>query len=339
MVEARKIVTVTGITGFVGLAVAAELLKHGVWKIRGTVRSINNSHKIEPLQKVLGRQFSSVELVEADLLDLESLKRAFSGSTYVIHVASPFVIEEPDDPQTIIKPAVEGTKNVMLACKENGVKRVSITSSIVAVASSPPEGQPDVLDESCWSDPDYQLGAFEKSKTLAERAAWDFVAAQPEGEKLELTTVCPGFILGPTMVNKGFASGQAIKMFMENGFPGGSIPQIQFGIVDVREVALAHVRCIERDAAQGQRFLLFGQTLWFREVAVILEKHYASQGYIIPTVESKYCLVKIFSLFSRRMQAASRFWGREFHGNNSRSKNVLGIEYRPARDSIIEMVD
>ena len=98
MVEARKIVTVTGITGFVGLAVAAELLKHGEWKIRGTVRSLTNQQKIDPLRKVLGDQFSSVELVEADLLDPESIKRAFAGSTYVIHVASPFVIGEPRDP-------------------------------------------------------------------------------------------------------------------------------------------------------------------------------------------------------------------------------------------------
>jgi len=107
----------------------------------------------------------------------------------------------------------------------------------------------------------------------------------------------------------------------------------------VREVALAHVRCIERDEAQGQRFLLFGEALWFRDLAAMLHEKYAPQGYRIPTAEAKYCLVKFFSLFNREAAAVVRFWGREFHGNNSRSKNVLGIEYRPARDSIIEMAD
>ena len=113
MVEAKYIVTVTGISGFVGSAVGAELLRHGMWTVRGTVRSLTNQKKIEPLRKAFGDKFSSVELVEADLLDLDSLRRAFSGSTYVIHVASPCDIREPRDPQTLIRPAVEGTKNVL----------------------------------------------------------------------------------------------------------------------------------------------------------------------------------------------------------------------------------
>ena len=163
------------------------------------------------------------------------------------------------------------------------------------------------------------MGAYEKSKTLAERAAWEFVEALPEEEKIELTTVCPGFILGPTLVREG-PSGECMKMFMNNSFPGGYIPLLNFGIVDVREVALAHVRCIERDVAQGKRFLLSGKALWFREIALILHEKYGHQGYTIPRTEAKRCLVKFASFFNREAAAALMFWGREFHGDNSRSK-------------------
>ena len=117
---------------------------------------------------------------------------------------------------------------------------------------------PDVFTEEHWSDTtSSSIGAYEKSKTLAERAAWDFVAAQPEGERIELTVINPGFIIGPTMVKTDFSSGKVIDMFMSNKFPGG-IPLLQFATVDVREVAEAHIKCLEIDAAQGKRYITCG---------------------------------------------------------------------------------
>ena len=102
---------------------------------------------------------------------------------------------------TLIRPAVEGTKTVLEACKATGVRRVSITSSAASVVECDPADAPDVFDESIWSNPDrLGLGAYERSKTLAERAAWDFVEKLPEGQKIELTTVCPGMVLGPTLI-------------------------------------------------------------------------------------------------------------------------------------------
>lgn len=131
------------------------------------------------------------------------------------------------------------------------MKRISITSSVMAIIGVDWDQAPDVFTENHWSIPDQQPTAYGKSKTLAERAAWAFVNAMPEDERIELTTVCPSLIIGPTKVAKGFASGKIMDLFMNGTLPGGRLPQIMAGLVDVREVATAHVRCIERDEAQG----------------------------------------------------------------------------------------
>ena len=221
--DSRPIVTVIGISGFIGSHVGLTLLRDGSFRVRGTVRNKNNAEKIDPLRKAYGELFQQLELVEADLLDAESLRRGISGSSYVIHVASPFVIDEPRDPMVLIRPAVEGTTAVLEACKQAGVRRVSITSSAAAILDVNDEDAPEVFDESHWSNPDKpNLGAYEKSKTLAERAAWEFVERLPEGQKIELTTVCPSFVIGPTMIKGDFSSGKIMCLFMNNNLPGGA---------------------------------------------------------------------------------------------------------------------
>ena len=160
--------------------------------------------------------------MEADLLNADSLRAAIQGSTYVIHVASPFVIDEPSDPMVLIRPAVEGTTAVLEACKQVGVRRVSVTSSGAAIFNTLNEETPEIFDESNWSNVDKpNLGAYEKSKTLAERAAWDFVEKLPEGQKIELTTVCPALVVGPTLIKGDFSSGKIMSLFMNNNLPGG----------------------------------------------------------------------------------------------------------------------
>ena len=220
--DSRPIVTVTGISGFIGSHVGLTLLRDGSFKVRGTVRSKTNADKIDPLRQAYGELFEQVELVEADLLNADSLRAAIQGSTYVIHVASPFVIDEPRDPMVLIRPAVEGTTAVLEACKQAGVRRVSVTSSAAAIFETLNEDAPEVFDESQWTNVDKpNLGAYEKSKTLAERAAWDFVERMPEGQKIELTTVCPAFVVGPTMIKGDFSSGKILSLFMNNNLPGG----------------------------------------------------------------------------------------------------------------------
>ena len=263
--------------------------------------------------------------------------QAIQGSTHVIHVASPFVISEPRDEMELIRPAVEGTKAVLKACKASGVIRLSITSSLVAIYECQDENQPDKFDETHWTDLNKPgLGAYEKSKTLAEKAAWEFLEALPESERFELTTVNPGFIAGPTLVNTNFASSEVIGLFMNDKLPGGC-PLIAMAIVDVREVAQAHVNCIKRDEAQGKRFLLTAQTLWMTELGGILSNHFTPLGYTIPSTEAKFCLVRFAGFFSAQAAKIASLWGKEAHCDNSRSKEVLGIEYRSMDETLHEM--
>ena len=266
--------TVTGITGYVGSLVGLILLREGKYRVRGTVRSVTNAAKLDPIKNAYGEElFGQLELVEADLLENASMARAIAGSTHVCHVASPFILEEPDDEMVLIRPAVDGTLSVLRAAQANGVHRVCMTSSLASVVSCNDENghRPEVFNESHFSDPNFAtIGKYEKSKTLAELAAWDFVEKQSQdGHKVEHSTICPGYIAGPTLIKTDFTSGKATKMFLENSFPGG-IPRIQFSVVDVRDVAQAHVNSLERDEAQGKRFIVANESLWMREIGQIL---------------------------------------------------------------------
>lgn len=174
--QGKEKVLVTGITGYIGSWVALYLLEQG-YRVRGTVRDPTNEAKLAPLKKAFGDKFETVEIVKGDLLDAESMGRAVNGCDWVAHVASPFVIDEPRDENELIKPAVEGTLSVMRACKQYGVKRVCVTSSFVSIGSPDPANEPEEFDEETWSDPEKNttMNAYAKSKTLAERAAWDFM--------------------------------------------------------------------------------------------------------------------------------------------------------------------
>jgi len=177
-ISLKPLVTITGISGFLGSHVCLSFLQSAEYRVRGTVRDKNNEAKIAPLRKAFGEHFSSIEMVEADLLDSDSIQRAIEGSAYVVHTASPFFFAKTEE--EVVKPAVEGTLAVMRACAASGVKRCVITSSMASVLYLAKEDMPDLetgcFDESCWSNPDRPEGMlpYPKSKLLAERAAWDF---------------------------------------------------------------------------------------------------------------------------------------------------------------------
>ena len=340
MVEAtdsRPIVTVTGITGFLGSHVGLQLLQAGEFKVRGTVRSTTAANKIDPIRNSFGELFNQVELVEANLLNAESMARAIQGSTYVIHVASPFMFSEPKDPQEQIKPAVEGTKAVLEACKAAGVQRLCITSSTVAIYEQEAAVAPDVFTEKDWTDVNKKgVGSYELSKTLAERAAWEFWEKEPEATRFGLSTVNPGAIFGPSLIGGGFTSGKVIEMFMNNAFPGGC-PKIMMPGVDVRNVADAHIRAIKSDQAQGKRHILCEGAYWFTELGQMLSTHFKPLGYKIPTKEAAYCLVKMFACCSKEAAKIATYWGVARTFDNTRSKQELGIEYIPMSDSLRDM--
>jgi nucleoside-diphosphate-sugar epimerase len=183
-----------------------------LYRVRGTVRDATNVEKVAPLKSALKEHFDQLELVSADLNNAAQLKAAASGCTYIVHTASPVVLDIKHEDE-LIRPAVDGTMAIMDACKEHGVKRCVITSSTAAICCPAKTDQPDPVtgqyDETCWSNPDRPEGmhGYFKSKTMAERCAWKYVEDLPAEQKFEIVTICPTFIQGPTLVPTGLSVG------------------------------------------------------------------------------------------------------------------------------------
>ena len=334
MVESKPKVVITGISGFLGSQVTAYFLRDGAYAVRGTVRDTKNEKKLAPLRKAFGEDFARIELVEADLLKPESLDQAIAGCQYVVHTASPFPIEKPKDESVLVRPAVEGTLAVMRAAHKHGVRRVVVTSSVAAVMCQKPENSKEVYDESDWSDTAV-TGPYEKSKTLAEKAAWDFLHGLPEAERFELVTINPVLIMGPSLVDGDFSSGQIIKKLMDAVYPG--MPKITMPVVDVRDCAQAHLQALKVPEARNSRFILSAETLWFKDYAQALKEKYPRNK--IKSGELGYCPVKVASWFDPSVKMILPFWGKSLQLNNQHSKNVLGIQYHDGRESILLMAE
>ncbi|CDW91338.1 nad dependent epimerase dehydratase [Stylonychia lemnae] len=333
MESSRKKVVITGISGFLGSQVCKTFLESGKYHVRGTVRDKNNEKKIGPLRKAFGSLFNDLELVEADLMNAQSLDSAIQGMDFVIHTASPFPGEKPKDENEIIKPAVEGTMAVVRAVHKYKVKRVVITSSVASIMFQTEETKKDIYTEADWSNLK-GCEPYEKSKTLAEQAAWDYLRDLPENEKFELVTINPSLILGPSIVQSDFTSGIVIQKIMGEKFPG--MPKIMFPIVDVRDVALAHLRGIEVEEAKGNRFILSCKGVWFVEIASALKSEFG-KSYKIKDKELSYCTIKIAALFDKSVKLIVPMWGKTLNLENQKSRDILGIDYIYPQKSVIDM--
>ncbi len=264
--ETRKTVLVTGGTGFIAVHIILNLLKQG-YKVHTTVRSLSRKDElIEALRSGGITSFENLAFFEADLTKDAGWAEAVKGADYVQHVASPFYIEEPKDENELIIPAREGALRVLRASRDAGVKRVVLTSSFAAIGySNPAPGH--VFTEADWTDPTAPVGAYVKSKTIAEKAAWDFIAA--EGNGLELTVINPVGVFGPAVGGITSASVDwVIKSVLD-----GTVTQFDFafGAVDVRDVADIHITAMTHPDAKGQRFLATAEgAISFYDVAELI---------------------------------------------------------------------
>ena len=253
----KPLVTVTGLDGFLGPYTALKFLQDGGFKVRGTVWDMKNQQKLDAIKRAYGDHFSSLEIVEAELLDKKSMHDALEGSVYVAHLASPFRFDNKTRDE-LVKPAVDGTLGVMEACKAHGVKRCVLTSSFASVRGVAQKDFPEggVFTEAQWSNVDRPegLGDYAASKTLAELAAWDFL--KDNGDPFELVTICPTHIQGPAIGAPNVVSENFIKSFLFNGKP--DLPMASNFYVDVRDVAEAHYLSIKVAGAKNKRFITCG---------------------------------------------------------------------------------
>jgi nucleoside-diphosphate-sugar epimerase len=331
--ESRPLVLVTGATGYIAGHCIRELLEQK-YRVRGTVRSLAATQKTEHLRRMATALGGSVDLVEADLTSDRGWKDAVAGCTYVQHVASPFPAAVPKDEMALIRPAVDGALRVLNACAASGtVKRVVMTSSVAAVAFGHTDGHGTVRTEADWSKVE-NCEPYQKSKTLAERAAWDFVNGLPSDRRFELAVINPGFVLGPLLNDDQGTSGELIRKLMVREMP--ACPEIGFAPVDVRDVALAHRLAMERPEAPGNRYICAGEHIWVQDMAKILAAEFNPRGYRVPTGRLPYWLMWIIARFDKAVHLALGYVGRRELVSSAKAQRELGWRMRPVKETIVE---
>lgn len=260
-------ILVTGGSGFVGSHVVAKLLKEG-HQVRTTIRSARREAEVRSMVRNGGAESDQeLSFSQADLTDDHGWAAAVTGCDYVLHVASPFPQQAPDNEDELIVPARDGTLRVLRAARDAGAKRVVLTSSFAAIGY----GHADyarVFDEEDWTDPNGpDVQPYIKSKVLAERAAWDFI--DREGGSLEMSVVNPVGIFGPVLGPDISASIAFIKQLLEGTAP---LPGLAFGMVDVRDLVDLHILAMISDAAKGQRFIgVSGDVVTLFDIARVLK--------------------------------------------------------------------
>jgi dihydroflavonol-4-reductase len=322
-------VLVSGGSGFLGGWCVAELLGRG-YEVRTTVRDLAREPEV---RAAVGSQVDPGEglsVLAADLTRDDGWAAAVTGCDYVLHVASPFPPVQPKDPDELIVPAREGTLRVLRAALEAGAKRVVVTSSVAAIAGGTRGSGP--LTEADWTDLDFAgLSPYVRSKTIAERAAWELV--DERGERERLATINPGAILGPLLSRDASFSLQVIERLLK-GMPG--VPRIGFSFVDVRDVAKLHVEAMLSPAAGGERFIAVAEFLWMAEVAAVLRRELGPDARKVPNRKVPDLLVRAMGLFDPSVRTITNQLGKKLTYSNEKAKGALAFSPRPLPESIAD---
>lgn len=319
-------VLLTGITGFVAGHIAVELLRHG-FAVRGSMRKLAAAADTEKLLRAQpGCADGELAFVEADLTDDGGWSDAAAGCDYVVHTASPFPAKAPKHANELLKPAREGSLRVLRAASQAGVQRTVLTSSAVAVmygTGTAPYSEDD------WSDPDGpRTSAYSISKTLAERAAWEFAGQHG----LELAVLNPGLVMGPLLSARNGTSVDVIRKLLTGAFPG--LPNLAYPLVDVRDVASAHRLAMTVPAAAGERFVLAAGTLSMRQIAEVLRQACPQRARKIPTMGIPDWLLRLGSTFDAEMRAVVGDLGHDARVSHDKASRLLDWQPRDAVQSI-----
>lgn len=326
----KSTVLVTGASGFIGSHSVLALLEKG-YTVRAAVRSQLRIEQLQALIKAHSPNQPDIEYVIATLDSDEGWDNAVKGCESVLHLASPLPIKQPKDPNELIKPARDGALRVIAAANRGGVKRVVMTSSTAAVNGSRSTNQDYIYDEKDWTDlNDKTLTPYKQSKTIAEKAAWDFVN---QDKSIELTTICPSLVCGPALEAKVNSSLEVVKRMMDGSFP--LIPPIGFGVVDVRDIADLHVLAMESPQAAGARFIGTSNFMWMHEIAATLCNYFGDEAKKVPTRKAPGWFVRLLALGDSAINTIVPDLNQCRRVSNETSKRLLGWEPRTTDEAVI----
>lgn len=324
-------VLVTGGSGFIGSWCVIELLRRG-YDVRTTVRDLSSEPKMRGLIGALADADDRLSFRQLNLTNDDGWDDAAAGCDYMLHVASPIAIAEPKDPNELIVPARGGALRAIGAAIKAGVRRVVMTSSVAATGRG--FGSPDgVADETDWTDgDDVRIGAYGRSKTLAEKAAWELMrAANPT---TTLATVNPALVIGPVLSDDFSGSIEVIRRLMAGQVPG--VPRLGFNLVDVRDVADLHIRAMTSNAAAGERFIAAGEWAWMWDIAQILKRRLGGEASRVPTRKAPDFVLRLAGLFDRDIGAVAGNLGRKHDYTSKKAQDLLGWQPRPMEESVVD---
>lgn len=325
-------VLVTGGSGFIGSHAILQLLAAG-HQVRTTVRSLKREGDVRAMLKEGGAEPGDrLSFVVADLENDAGWPQAVAGCDYVLHIASPFPSSLPKHEDELIAPAREGALRVLRAARDAGVRRVVLTSSFAAVGyGQKVHAAP--FNENHWTDlAGDDVLPYVKSKTVAERAAWDFIAR--EGGALELSVVNPVGVFGPVLGPDYSTSILLVQRLMDGAMPG--CPQLSFGVVDVRDVADLHIRAMTHPAAKGERFLaVAGDFMSIRDIAKVLKKRMGASAKRVPTWPLPNWLVRLAALRDPAVKQILPELGKPKNATSEKATRVLGWEPRSNEEALV----
>ena len=324
----KETVLVTGASGYIAMQIVLQLLQGG-YTVRGSIRSLD---KEQHLRDIFARHVDAndrLEFVELNLLSDTGWSDAVQGCTYMLHTASPLPSPDIKDENELIQPALEGTQRALKAAATANIKRVVLTSSGNAILDPTQYTPTRVFTEADWAEPG-NVDPYSKSKIMAERAAWD-IAKQHE---IELVAICPGLVLGPILEDRVQSSVRVIADSLKRELP--AIPNAGFPIVDIRDVADAHIIAMTHPQAVGKRFICSTEywTLW--DLVSLLNESYGAQGYQIPMRRLPNFALRFFGLFDKSLEQLILWLGKDMKLSNEQLTSTFGVEPRPVKQAILD---
>jgi dihydroflavonol-4-reductase len=323
---------VTGGSGYIAGYCVAQLLNDG-WGVRTTVRSLAKTKAVRASIDNIAPKASEIEFVEADLNSDAGWGRAALGAQYVLHVASPVPLTDPKDDDELIRPARDGTLRVLSAARDAGVNRVVMTSSTSAIifgrgVREKPFTEADWTDETNRRD----TSPYDRAKTIAERAAWAWLAE--EGRGLELVTINPSLVLGPVLGSDYSASIEVIKKLLDGSIP--ALPRFGFNVVDVRDIARLHVLAMTAPEAAGERFIGSGDFYWMSDVAKMIKQGLGDEAKKVPFISVPDFVARVVALFDPIVRGRLYELGKRRLVSSEKARRMFDWTSRPVTETVLD---